>query len=295
MKKTNQQGIQTPDDFSAEQQQNGIIRKALMEALDNAGVVLSTKRVVNAVKNVITEAVALMPRVFQQRSDFTSPTTKELHEKLYNIYVASFNKVSAKLDSVQRTSENTLNPNLSDYRALKLEEVHNLNGVKLHELFFTNSGDLNSTVRADSIPFMRLSRDWGTFDAWQLDFVACAMNAMEGWAVCFYDPYKDRYFNAIIEKHDQHIPLAAIPVIVLDTWHHAWFADFPGEKSTYVANSMREFNWSVIEMRMIAAEVSKLQQLYAIEPAYNSSSAVNSPVMVVGQNPITSIMEKADK
>jgi hypothetical protein len=78
---------------------------------------------------------------------------------------------------------------------------------------------------------------------------------------------------------------------VLDTWHHAWFYDFPGEKSTYVANSMREFNWSVVEMRMIAAEVSKMQQLYAIEPAYNSTSSGNSPVMVVGQNPITSIME----
>lgn len=272
---------------------DGIIRRALREALNKAGITTSSEAaaVSSATKSLLSEAVALMPRVFQQRSDFISATTKELHEKLYNIYVASFNKVSAKLDSVQRTSENTLNVNLSDFRALKLEEVHNMNGVKLHELYFTNSGDLNSTVRADSIPFMRLSRDWGTFDAWQLDFMACAMNAMEGWAVCFYDPYKDRYFNAIIEKHDQHVPLMAIPVIVLDTWHHAWYHDFPGEKSTYIANSMREFNWSVVEMRMIAAEVSKIQQVYAIEPAYNSVVATgNSPVMVVGQNPITSVM-----
>jgi len=52
----------------------------------------------------------------------------------------------------------------------------------------------------------------------------------------------------------------------VDTWHHAWFYDYPGEKMEYLNKSMREINWNVVEMRMIAAEMAKLNQIYAIQP-----------------------------
>lgn len=239
-------------------------------------------------KKVISEAVILMPRTFLMRSENQSATTKENHEDLYNTYVKSFNRISAKLDTVSRADAD--NSNDSEYRRLKLDEVHNMNGVKLHELYFTNVGDPKSEIRADSIPFMRLSRDWGTFDAWQLDFRACGMAAREGWAVCYFDPFKNQYFNCFVEQHTANVPVMGIPVLVVDTWHHAWFYDFPGDKMEYMNKSMREINWEVVEMRMMAAEMSKLNQVYAIQPVASIdkektvgfSPASSAPVAVLG-------------
>lgn len=203
-----------------------------------------------------------------QKGETQSPTTKENHEKLYKSYVDSFNKISAKLDSIPKTDAD--NNNDSEYRRLKLDEMHNMNGVKLHELYFTNSGDVNSEIRSDSIPFMRLARDWGTFDQWQLDFRACGMSAREGWAVCYFDPFKQQYLNCFVEGHVMNIPLMGIPVIIVDTWHHAWFYDYPGEKMEYLNKSMKELNWNVIEARMLAAEMAKLNQIYAIQPVISN-------------------------
>jgi Fe-Mn family superoxide dismutase len=247
-----------------------VIQEAVGNVLTNSNVLEKPviKQTVETAKRVIKEAVILMPRPFVMKGDVQSPTTKENHEKLYKSYVDSYNKISSKLDTVSRNDAD--NNNDSDFRRLKQDEVHNMNGVKFHELYFSNSGDLHSEIRADSIPFMRLSRDWGTFDQWQIDFRACGMASREGWAVCYYDSFKQRYFNMFIEGHTMHLPLMAIPVLVVDTWHHAWFYDYPGEKLEYLNKSMRELNWNVIEMRMLAAEMAKLQQIYAIQPTVGS-------------------------
>ena len=249
------------------------LEKIIQEAVGNVlgstvKIQKPVKEIIKTVKNIISEAVILMPRSFVLKTDVQSPTTKENHEKLYKSYVDSFNKISSKLDSVSK--QDAENPNDSEFRRLKIDENHNMNGAKFHELYFMNIGDLNSEIRADSIPFMRLSRDWGTFDQWQLDFRACGMAATEGWAVCYFDPFKQRYFNSFVEKHNMYIPLMGIPVIILDTWHHAWFYDYPGEKMEYLNKSMRELNWDVIEMRMLASEMSKLNQIYAIQPVISN-------------------------
>lgn len=247
-----------------------VIKEALGSVLHGSGKLDKpiVREVIAAAKRLVNEAVIIMPRTFMMRGEVQSPTTKENHEKLYKSYVDSFNKISSKLDTVSRSDAD--NSNDSEFRRLKVDELHNMNGVKLHELYFTNIGDLNSEVRADSIPFMRLTRDWGTFDQWQIDFRACGMAAREGWTVCYYDPFKQQYFNTFLEGHSLYVPLMCIPVIVVDTWHHAWFYDFPGEKMEYLNKTMREINWNVVEMRMLAGEMAKLQQVYAIQPVLSS-------------------------
>lgn len=247
-----------------------VIQEAVGNVLTNSGVLEKPliKQTVQTTKKLLKEALILTVRTFTQKGDVQSPTTKENHEKLYKSYVDSFNKISAKLDTVPKTDAD--NNNDSEFRRLKLDECHNFNGVKLHELYFTNIGDINSEIRADSIPFMRLARDWGTFDQWQLDFRACGMSGREGWAICYFDPFKQQYLNTFIEGHVLNIPLMGIPVLIIDTWHHAWFYDYPGEKMEYLNKSMREINWSVVEARMLAAEMAKLHQIYAIQPVISN-------------------------
>lgn len=222
-------------------------------------------------KKLLETAMILMTKTFPGlKTEKLSSTTKEVHLGLYRRYVENTNRISSKLDSLSKTDAS--NPGDSEFRRLKLDQQFNLNGVKLHELYFKNISDLNSDITMDSICFMRLARDWGTFDNWQLDFRACAMAAMEGWAILCYDPLTQKYINIIVEQHGNGFPVGAIPILVIDTWHHAWFKDYPDEKINYIDNMMREINWSVVEARVIAAEASNLSQLFMIEPVVSSVS-----------------------
>lgn len=198
----------------------------------------------------VNEAYVSSPKEFDLATELLTQKTKDAHKKLYDVYIEKLNKTSAQLDTVDRSSSGVT----SAYRSLKQSETFNRNAVYLHELYFANISDVQSEVAYDSLAFMRLARDFGTFDDWQWDFIACALAAGQGWAVMGYDLFLKRYVNFFIDEHDVTVPIGVIPVIVLDVWEHAYFRDYLTNKEKYVSNMMREFNWSIIEKRVERAE-----------------------------------------
>lgn len=250
-----------------------VAKKAVRDSLRSSGALAKpqtptiVQKVTEAVekgKKLLSEALVVLPKTFALKTQWLSAKTKTAHEKLYQGYVARFNTASSHLDTVKRE-------NVTDLRNLKLEETYNLNGVKLHELYFGNIADPNSQVHRDSIPYMRLTRDWGTFENWQYDFLAVGEAAREGWVALYYDPFKNRYLNAMIDGHASNMPLCAIPVLVMDMWAHAYYADFLNDKTSYLRAMMREINWSIVEARMVVAERANLHDLYAVRPLVDST------------------------
>ena len=238
----------------------------------------SSTQVLNEVATILT------PRSFTLKTEYLSGITKETHLAGYKNYVDSHNRISSRLDSIDRT--NVDNPNDSEYRNLKIDEQFNMNAVKLHELYFTNISDLHSEIRMDSIPFLRISKEWGTFDKWQLDFIACAMSSREGWVMLYFDPFKQKYFNTFFESHTNGVPVMAVPVLVIDTHHGAWWKDYPEDKRNYLNAMMLEINWAVVEARMVIAEMCQLHKLYMIEPVGATTEPKNISVMPSREPPI---------
>ena len=171
--------------------------------------------------------------------------------KLYKNYIETLNRTSIELDSADRSAANSQH---SQFRSLKLDETYNLNAVWLHELHFANCYDPNSEVYMDSISFLRLQRDFGSFDDWQRDFFSCAMSAGNGWAICGYHTFLKRYVNTFISHHSGDVPVGVYPVIVLDVWEHAYYRDYLNDKKSYIVAAMRELNWTVIEERIKKAD-----------------------------------------
>lgn len=194
----------------------------------------------------LDEAYVAEPKQFKQLSDSISSKAKDAHFALYKGYVDSLNKVSSELDAVDREQAN---PRHSQFRTLKIDEAYNANSVYLHELYFSNCFDPNSQVYMDSMPYIRLQRDFGSFDDWQHDIIACALSSNQGWAVCGYSVYLKRFVNTVIDLHSQNAMVGLIPVIVLDVWDHASYHDYPNDKQAYVVKMMEELNWKVIEER----------------------------------------------
>lgn len=191
------------------------------------------------------------PKQFKQVSEFVSQKVKGAHVDLYKGYVDTLNNVSSKLDTVER---NNINARHSDFRSLKLDESYNLNGVWLHELYFSNCFDPNSEIVMDSSSFIELQRTWGTFDDWQKDFIACIMACGNGWAVCGYNIFLKNFINTTISNNSQDVQVGLFPIVVIDCHEHSYFGDYKTDKKSYAVAMMRELNWEVIEERVKKAK-----------------------------------------
>jgi Fe-Mn family superoxide dismutase len=199
----------------------------------------------------LNEAYVAQPKIYDLNTEMILTKTKEAHKELYNGYVENFNALSAEMDIADRMSAN-IN---SQYRNVKINEQYMINAVYLHELYFSNISDPYSEIGMDSFAHMRLNRDFGTFNDWQRDFIACGMSAKNGgWVVTAFSTYLKRYINFIVDGHDCHVPVGAYPVIVLDMWEHAR-RDYLNNKKDYIVAMMKELNWNVIEHRFKRADL----------------------------------------
>lgn len=199
----------------------------------------------------LDEAYRHEAKPFKQVSELVSQKTKTAHSELYKNYVESLNKVSAELDTANKAEAN---PRHSQFRSLKIDEVFNLNASWLHELYFANCFDPHSEVTMDSMAFLRIERDFGSFEDWQRDFMACALSSQNGWAVTGYHMFLKKFVNMMIDGHSGHVPVGFYPVIVVDMWEHAYYRDYLTDKKSYLISQMRELNWTVIEERFKKAD-----------------------------------------
>lgn len=198
----------------------------------------------------LDEAYVASAKTFDMPTELVSEKTKRAHLALYGSVVQTLNNISAELDAVD---VKTAHKDSSAFRALKIDEQHALNAVWLHELYFANCSDVHSEVMMDSLSFMRLERDFGSFDAWQLNLIACAKSARSGWVVTGYHMFLRRYVNVVIDGDDLSVPIGIYPVVVIDMNEHARI-DYLNDIDTYVTGQMRELNWQVIENRFIRGE-----------------------------------------
>ena len=202
-------------------------------------------------QEALSESYVAQLKKYDLSTEFLSNANKNAHLELYKNYVDTFNRISAELDVADRDAANK---NGSSFRALKIDETFNMNAAYLHELYFANISDLHSEIAMDSLSYMRLARDFGTFDDWQKDFIACCLSSRNGWACTVYNTWLQSYQNCVIDLHSQQIPIGVIPIIVLDVWEHAYYRDYLNNTKTYVVAMMKQLNWSVIESRFKKTE-----------------------------------------
>jgi Fe-Mn family superoxide dismutase len=199
----------------------------------------------------LAEAYVVSASKYELSTEKLSEENKSAHQELMEGYAKALNEVSSALDTADRDGAN---PNNSTFRNLKIDEAHNLNAAFLHGLFFENISDVRSNLAMDSLTYMRLERDWGTFDAWQRDFIACALSSRNGWVVTVYNFFLKRYMNVVVDLHNVGIPFSSVPIIVLDCWEHSYYRDYLKDRRSYVFAMMKELRWEKIEDRIRKTE-----------------------------------------
>ena len=83
----------------------------------------------------LNESYVVQAKKYNLPTELLSDKNKKAHQELLANYAKTLNEVSTKLDTVSREDSNL---NFSEFRALKIDEVYNLNAAYLHALFFEN-------------------------------------------------------------------------------------------------------------------------------------------------------------
>jgi Fe-Mn family superoxide dismutase len=220
------------------------------------------QKVMNAVdkalKPHIKESYVTTPKKFVLKTEKLSEKTKRSRIDNFEKTVAALNKISAQLDGADlNEADNNVN---SNFRNLKLSESFAINDSFLQASFLENVSDLNSNISMDMLCYMRLARDFGDFDTWQKNFLACAKSSRNGYVVTAYSLNLKRYMNFIVDDASTGITYSTIPVIVLDVGVGCYAKDYVDNIDAYIKNMMIELNWQDIEERFKKAE--KISKIY---------------------------------
>jgi superoxide dismutase, Fe-Mn family len=168
----------------------------------------------------------------------------EEHYTLYEAYVKKTNEIRSKLRDVDRSSANGT---YSDLRELKVELSFALDAVKLHEGYFghlrKDGGQPNDKTR------QLIEKSFGSMDAWKEDLRATGI-AGRGWAITAFDFDDNRLHNYIADAHNLYGIWNAMPVIILDTYEHAYLIDYGVKRPPYIEAFFRNLDWNEVNRRV---------------------------------------------
>ena len=188
-----------------------------------------------------------------------SDKTLAIHkDKLYQGYVAKVTEINGKLRELREklvSGEDSGNATYSNLKGLKESETFAVNGVYLHEWYFTVLGGGDSNEAPELVK--ALEEKWGSLDVAIKIMSECAM-AARGWMILCWDTKAGRLKQFNADAHNQGGVWGTIPIIVLDVYEHSYFIDYGADRKAYITDFWQQFNWSVAEMLYLKVRDFKL-------------------------------------
>ena len=120
------------------------------------------------------------------------------------------------------------------------------NSVVLHELYF--EGLIPAAVDPRENVRRAIEKRFGSVERWAADFIASA-NTAAGWAMLVVHPINGKLYNVVSDEHAQGPLWLAAPLVVIDTYEHAFYIDYQNRKSEYVEKFMSFIDWDEAERR----------------------------------------------
>lgn len=173
-----------------------------------------------------------------------SGTIMELHhDKHHANYVGGANTALEKLEAARESG---------DFAAINLYEKNlafNLGGHTNHTIFWQNmtpdgqgrpSGELAAAI----------DEYFGSFEKFQGQFAAAALGLQgSGWGILAWDALAGRLLTFQLTDQQDNIPVATVPLLMLDMWEHAFYLDYQNVKADYVKAWWNIVNWDDVASR----------------------------------------------
>jgi Fe-Mn family superoxide dismutase len=170
----------------------------------------------------------------------------ENHFTLYKGYVANTNKVSGILKELADAGK-TAAP---EFAELKRRFGWEFNGMRLHEYYFGNMSPAVKPFSDASAIGKKIIADFGSYAAWEKDFLGTGAMRGIGWVVLCQDPMNGQLFNSWINEHDLGFLAGAKPLLVMDVFEHAFILDYGTKRADYLAAFMKAIEWNIVDYRL---------------------------------------------
>ncbi len=154
------------------------------------------------------------------------------------------------VERLKATEKALHEPNSDRYADLRRTHVASANAVLLHEFYF--GGLAPATVELPRYLVPHMSEHMGDLASWREDFTRCAM-AAKAWTALVYDPYDDRWHNAVMDGDADGVWVGANPLVVCDVAEHAFAKDY-ARREEYVAKFLDHIDWNEVAKRYQAVD-----------------------------------------
>ena len=172
----------------------------------------------------------------------------EEHLKLYAGYVKFANYIQNQITELSKDGDK----NAYELGELQRRFSFEYNGMRNHELYFTQFENGVKTLGETSTLRVAITKEWGSFEAGIARLKTVAMTRGIGWAMLYHDTESGHLLTQWVdEQHLGHLQ-SLKPIIAIDMWEHAYVYDFAtSEKKKYVDAFFDNLNWEVVEKRFV--------------------------------------------
>ena len=173
-----------------------------------------------------------------------SGTIMELHhDKHHANYVGGANTALEKLEAARESG---------DFAAINLYEKNlafNLGGHTNHTIFWQNMTP-DGQGRPEGELAAAIDEYFGSFEKFQGQFAAAALGLQgSGWGILALDALAGRLVTFQLTDQQGNIPVATVPLLMLDMWEHAFYLDYQNVKADYVKAWWNIVNWDDVAAR----------------------------------------------
>lgn len=174
-----------------------------------------------------------------------SDDTLKMHFKLYQGYVNNTNLLFELMNDLsEQGKEKSI-----QFGALKQRLGFEFDGMRLHELYFSNLGGKDSTIDKKGALYKKLVQDYGSYAKWEENFKNTGLIRGIGWVVAYLDPEQGRIINMWVSEHQVNNIPGANPLLVMDVWEHAYLLDYGLDRAAYINAFFENIDWKVVSKR----------------------------------------------
>ena len=173
------------------------------------------------------------------------------HDKHHATYVKGLNTALEKLEEARE------NDSFDSVGGLEKNLAFNLGGHINHSVFWPNMSP-DGGDKPDGDLASAIDEYFGSFDKFRAHFEANATAIQgSGWSMLVWDTLGQRL--NVVQLYDQqsNLPLAQIPIVLLDMWEHAFYLQYENVKADYVKAWWNIVNWQDVAQRLQRARATK--------------------------------------
>jgi len=171
------------------------------------------------------------------------------HFTLYSGYVTNTNRLMEELAELEKQGK----AGTPQYAEMKRRFGWEFDGMRLHELYFGNMVKGGPVLDKGSKLHAKISEDFGSFENWEKAFKATGAMRGIGWAILYYDPMGRQLLNTWINEHDTGHLAAAMPILIMDVFEHAFMIDYGLKRADYIEAFFKAIDWTAVLKRFDTA------------------------------------------